>query len=179
MRITQTSPLKKLVSVKKRKKFVFCWINSLITSQAFNVCNMFQELDDVLEFIINPKINILLGQEPPGGVLLYGPSGCGKTLVARAIAGELKLPMIELIATELVVGVSGDSESNIRDVFDHAIVSSSPALSRNCCVPLKQTCFNLVFRSLLLAFSSSIKSTRLLRNERTSRKRWKIESYCS
>jgi len=49
----------------------------------------------------------------------YVPS-TGKTLLAQAIAGELKLPILKMAATELISGISGESESNIRDVFEQA-----------------------------------------------------------
>lgn len=64
-----------------------------------------------------------LGVSPPCGFLLHGPPGCGKTLVAHAIAGELDLPFFKLAATEVVTGISGESEEKIRKLFQKAKVS--------------------------------------------------------
>jgi len=69
----------------------------------------------------HPELYKELGVAPPRGFLLHGPPGCGKTLLAHAIAGELELPFIKVAAPELVSGVSGNSESKIRDLFTQAI----------------------------------------------------------
>ena len=63
------------------------------------------------------------GKTPPRGFLLHGPPGCGKTQLVYAIAGELDLPLLKVTSTELVSGVSGESEENIRALFEKAIVS--------------------------------------------------------
>eukprot|EP00117_Sycon_ciliatum_P014793 scpid55077/ scgid14903/ Nuclear valosin-containing protein-like len=55
-----------------------------------------------------------------GGLLLHGPSGCGKTLLAHAIAGSLHFPILEVQAAEVVSGISGDSEKNLRQLFQTA-----------------------------------------------------------
>ena len=65
-----------------------------------------------------------LGVLPPRGCLLHGPPGCGKTLLANAVAGERKIPMLSVAATELVSGVSGDTESKIRELFETARASA-------------------------------------------------------
>lgn len=67
-----------------------------------------------------PQIYTCLGIEPPRGVLICGPSGCGKTSLALAIAGEYNLPFIKISATEIISGMSGESESKLRDIFDEA-----------------------------------------------------------
>ncbi|EPB70540.1 ATPase, AAA family [Ancylostoma ceylanicum] len=64
-----------------------------------------------------PHTYNMLGVEPPKGFLVHGPPGCGKTLFAQAVAGQFDLPMIQLAATELVSGVSGDTEEKIRQLF--------------------------------------------------------------
>ncbi|XP_061395606.1 nuclear valosin-containing protein-like [Musca vetustissima] len=79
-----------------------------------------KELCELLMHIKSPDIYFVLGLMPPRGILLHGPPGCGKTLLAHAIAGQLNLPLIEIPATELIAGVSGESEERIRDVFDQA-----------------------------------------------------------
>ena len=82
-----------------------------------------QEVCDLLENVIHPEVFRKLGEaSPPISFLLHGPPGCGKTLLAHALAGELKLPLIKLAATEVVSGVSGESESKLRDIFEQAVV---------------------------------------------------------
>lgn len=61
-----------------------------------------------------------LNVEPPRGVLLYGPPGCGKTSIATALAGELKVPFINISAPSIVSGMSGESEKKLREIFEEA-----------------------------------------------------------
>ncbi|XP_066908003.1 nuclear valosin-containing protein-like isoform X2 [Halyomorpha halys] len=80
-------------------------------------------LQDISELVIHIKesdIYTELGVTPPRGFLLHGPPGCGKTLLAQAVAGELKVPLVRVSGPELVAGVSGESESRIRELFDSA-----------------------------------------------------------
>ncbi|CAM9964984.1 unnamed protein product, partial [Hapterophycus canaliculatus] len=56
-----------------------------------------------------------------GGIRLYGPPGCGKTLLANAIAGELDVPYFDMSATEIISGISGGSEQEVRELFRAAI----------------------------------------------------------
>uniref|UniRef100_A0A1I7UUH7 AAA domain-containing protein n=1 Tax=Caenorhabditis tropicalis TaxID=1561998 RepID=A0A1I7UUH7_9PELO len=67
-----------------------------------------------------PKTFSTLGVDPPRGFIVHGPPGCGKTMFAQAVAGELGVPMLQLAATELVSGVSGETEEKIRRLFDTA-----------------------------------------------------------
>ncbi|RDX65395.1 Cell division control protein 48-like C, partial [Mucuna pruriens] len=67
--------------------------------------------------LCHPQLPKDLGVRPIAGILLYGPPGCGKTRLARAIANECALPFYEISATEVVSGVSGESEENIRELF--------------------------------------------------------------
>lgn len=62
-----------------------------------------------------------IGYRPSEGVLLHGPSGCGKTTVAYAVAAELGVAFIPVSTSSLVGGTSGESEKNIRDIFDEAL----------------------------------------------------------
>uniref|UniRef100_A0A5S6QNV9 AAA+ ATPase domain-containing protein n=1 Tax=Trichuris muris TaxID=70415 RepID=A0A5S6QNV9_TRIMR len=68
----------------------------------------------------HPEVYTYLGVKPPRGFLLHGPPGCGKTLLAHAVAGEFELPFIKLAATEIISGISGDSEKKIRRIFRKA-----------------------------------------------------------
>nr|XP_014099100.2 nuclear valosin-containing protein-like isoform X2 [Bactrocera oleae] len=87
-----------------------------------------KELCELLMHIKSPDIYFVLGLMPPRGLLLHGPPGCGKTLLAHAIAGQLNLPLIEVAATELIAGVSGESEERIRDVFEQATMYAPSVL---------------------------------------------------
>ncbi|XP_043286241.1 nuclear valosin-containing protein-like [Venturia canescens] len=75
----------------------------------------------LLVHIRHPEIFKQLGISSPRGFLLHGPPGCGKTLLAHAIAGELGVPLIKVAAPELIAGVSGESESRIREMFEQAL----------------------------------------------------------
>ncbi|XP_033158457.1 nuclear valosin-containing protein-like isoform X1 [Drosophila mauritiana] len=80
-----------------------------------------KELCEMLIHIKSPEFYFQLGLLPSRGLLLHGPPGCGKTFLARAISGQLKMPLMEIPATELIGGISGESEERIREVFDQAI----------------------------------------------------------
>ncbi|NWV03478.1 NVL protein, partial [Ptilonorhynchus violaceus] len=86
-----------------------------------------KEICKMLIHIRHPEVYNHLGVVPPRGFLLHGPPGCGKTLLAQAIAGELQLPMLKVAATEIVSGVSGESEQKLRELFEQA-VSSAPCV---------------------------------------------------
>ncbi|XP_048386489.1 nuclear valosin-containing protein-like [Stegostoma tigrinum] len=72
----------------------------------------------------HPEVYQQLGVVPPRGFLLHGPPGCGKTLLAQAVAGELELPMLKVAATEIVSGVSGESEQKLRELFEEAVLQA-------------------------------------------------------
>ncbi len=74
-------------------------------------------------YVLSPEHFLVNGKTPPRGFLLHGPPGCGKSQLVYAIAGELDLPLLKVTSTELISGVSGESEENIRAIFDKAIVS--------------------------------------------------------
>ncbi|XP_035670656.1 nuclear valosin-containing protein-like [Branchiostoma floridae] len=80
-----------------------------------------QEVCKLLIHLRHPEVYQTLGVTPPRGFLLHGPPGCGKTLLANAIAGELELPLLKIAATEIVSGVSGESEEKVRDLFEKAV----------------------------------------------------------
>ncbi|XP_037366069.1 nuclear valosin-containing protein-like isoform X1 [Talpa occidentalis] len=86
-----------------------------------------KEVCKMLIHMRHPEVYQHLGVVPPRGVLLHGPPGCGKTLLAHAIAGELDLPILKVAATEIVSGVSGESEQKLRELFKQA-VSDAPCI---------------------------------------------------
>ncbi|XP_011084336.1 cell division control protein 48 homolog C-like [Sesamum indicum] len=75
---------------------------------------------EVIVPLYHPQIPRHLGVKPMAGILLHGPPGCGKTKLAHAIANETGVPFYKISATELVSGVSGASEENIRELFSKA-----------------------------------------------------------
>ncbi|GIY13124.1 nuclear valosin-containing protein-like [Caerostris extrusa] len=91
-----------------------------------DVGGMDNHLKEILHMLVHFQVPTLFKKsEVPsvGGILLYGPPGCGKTHLARAIAGQLKVPLIEVMATELVHGISGESENKIRGIFEAAVAA--------------------------------------------------------
>ncbi|XP_042420655.1 cell division control protein 48 homolog C-like isoform X2 [Zingiber officinale] len=71
----------------------------------------------VLYPLLVPELVQNLGIKPITGILLHGPPGCGKSTLAYAIANEAKLPFHKIDATQIVSGITGASEENIRDLF--------------------------------------------------------------
>uniref|UniRef100_A0A8L8JRL9 AAA domain-containing protein n=1 Tax=Heligmosomoides polygyrus TaxID=6339 RepID=A0A8L8JRL9_HELPZ len=91
---------------------------SMVTFENLGGCDrQFLEVCRLAMHMKRPHTYNMLGVEPPKGFLIHGPPGCGKTLFAQAVAGQFDLPMIQLAATELVSGVSGDTEEKIRQLF--------------------------------------------------------------
>ncbi len=79
-----------------------------------------QELQEIVEFLKNPRKFIDLGARIPKGVLLIGPPGTGKTLLAKAIAGEAKVPFFSISGSDFVEMFVGVGASRVRDLFDQA-----------------------------------------------------------
>ncbi|KAA8545031.1 hypothetical protein F0562_019752 [Nyssa sinensis] len=75
---------------------------------------------EVIVPLYHPQLPQWLGVRPMAGILLHGPPGCGKTKLAHAIANETGVPFYKISATELVSGISGASEENIRELFSKA-----------------------------------------------------------
>ncbi|KAL3652040.1 hypothetical protein CASFOL_001721 [Castilleja foliolosa] len=75
---------------------------------------------EVIVPLYHPQLPRHLGVKPMAGILLHGPPGCGKTKLAHAIANETGVPFHKISATEMVSGVSGASEENIRELFSKA-----------------------------------------------------------
>ncbi|PJC36628.1 cell division protein FtsH [Candidatus Peregrinibacteria bacterium CG_4_9_14_0_2_um_filter_53_11] len=78
------------------------------------------ELIEIVDFLKNPAKYLSMGAKIPKGVLLVGPPGCGKTLLARAVAGEAKVPFFNISGSEFVEMFVGVGASRVRDLFKKA-----------------------------------------------------------
>ncbi len=78
------------------------------------------ELKEIVEFLRDPKNYGRLGGRMPKGVLLVGPPGTGKTLLARAVAGEAKVPFFSISGSEFVEMFVGVGAARVRDLFEQA-----------------------------------------------------------
>jgi cell division protease FtsH len=76
------------------------------------------ELEEVIEFLKDPKKFQKLGGKIPKGVLLVGPPGCGKTLIAKAVAGEAGVPFFSISGSDFVEMFVGVGASRVRDLFE-------------------------------------------------------------
>ncbi|MFC1632134.1 ATP-dependent zinc metalloprotease FtsH [Candidatus Omnitrophota bacterium] len=79
-----------------------------------------EELQEVIEFLKDPKKFQRLGGKIPKGVLLLGPPGCGKTLLAKAVAGEAGVPFFNISGSDFVEMFVGVGASRVRDLFEQA-----------------------------------------------------------
>ena len=86
-----------------------------------------EEVKEIVDFLKNPKKYTSLGGKIPKGVLLVGPPGTGKTLLAKAVAGEAKVPFFSLSGSDFVEMFVGVGASRVRDLFKTA-KSKSPAI---------------------------------------------------
>ena len=76
-----------------------------------------QELQDIVEFLMNPDKFSALGGKLPKGVLLSGPPGTGKTLLARAVAGQAGVPFFHAAGSEFDEVLVGQGARRVRDLF--------------------------------------------------------------
>ena len=78
------------------------------------------ELEELVQFLRNPKKFTDLGARIPKGVLLVGPPGTGKTLIAKAVAGEANVPFFSIAGSEFVEMFVGQGAARVRDLFKQA-----------------------------------------------------------
>lgn len=79
-----------------------------------------EELQEIIEFLKNPKKFQSLGGKIPKGILLMGPPGCGKTLLAKAVSGEAGVPFFSISGSDFVEMFVGVGASRVRDLFSKA-----------------------------------------------------------
>jgi cell division protease FtsH len=86
-----------------------------------------KELEEIVDFLKNPTKYKALGARTPKGVILVGPSGTGKTLLAKAMAGEAKVPFYSIAGSEFMEMLVGVGAARVRDLFASA-KRSAPAI---------------------------------------------------
>ncbi|XP_046967658.1 nuclear valosin-containing protein-like [Vanessa cardui] len=124
--INTTDKKRKLDSNKNalpKKKTEFGSVKNVKVSfeDVGGISDLITQICDLVLHMKHPEVYTQLGIKSPRGALLHGPPGTGKTLIAHAIAGKLEIPLIAVTGTELVGGVSGESEERIRELFDRAV----------------------------------------------------------
>ena len=86
-----------------------------------------EEVQEIVDFLKNPKKYTALGGKIPKGALLVGPPGTGKTLLAKAVAGEAEVPFFSLSGSDFVEMFVGVGASRVRDLFKQA-AQKSPSI---------------------------------------------------
>ncbi|SHE86935.1 cell division protease FtsH [Marinitoga hydrogenitolerans DSM 16785] len=86
-----------------------------------------EELDDIVKFLKNPQVFNKIGARMPKGILLVGPPGTGKTLIARAVAGEARVPFFYISGSDFVELFVGVGAARVRDLFTQA-KANAPAI---------------------------------------------------
>ena len=79
-----------------------------------------EELEEIVDFLREPRKYIEMGARIPKGVLLFGPPGTGKTLLAKAVAGEAGVPFFSISGSDFVEMFVGVGASRVRDLFNEA-----------------------------------------------------------
>lgn len=111
-KVMQFGKTKAKLHVEDKKKVTF--------ADVAGVDEVEEELNEVVEFLKDPRRYNALGARIPKGVLLYGPPGCGKTLLARAVAGEAGVPFFSISGSDFVEMFVGVGASRVRDLFEQA-----------------------------------------------------------
>jgi cell division protease FtsH len=110
-----------VMSFAKSKAKIFAESETKVTfADAGGIDEAKEELQEVVEFLSNPGKFQKLGGRIPKGVLLVGPPGTGKTLLARAVAGEAKVPFFSISGSEFVEMFVGVGAARVRDLFAQA-----------------------------------------------------------
>jgi cell division protease FtsH len=110
-----------VMSFGKSKAKIFAESETKVTfADVAGIDEAKEELEEVVEFLSNPGKFQKLGGRIPKGVLLVGPPGTGKTLLARAVAGEAKVPFFSISGSEFVEMFVGVGAARVRDLFSQA-----------------------------------------------------------
>lgn len=100
------------LSAEQDKKITFAQVAGLQEEK--------EDLEEIVDFLKSPKKYIQVGARIPKGVLLVGPPGTGKTLLAKAVAGEAKVPFFTISGSDFVEMFVGVGASRVRDLFEEA-----------------------------------------------------------
>jgi len=110
-----------MLSIGKSKAKVYVETDTKTTfAQVAGVDEAKAELQEVVEFLKDPRSKARLGARMPKGILLVGPPGTGKTLLARAVAGEAGAPFFSISGSEFVEMFVGVGAARVRDLFEQA-----------------------------------------------------------
>jgi cell division protease FtsH len=110
-----------LMSIGKSKAKVYVETDTGVTfDDVAGVDEAKDELREIVDFLQNPERYGRLGGRMPKGVLLIGPPGTGKTLLARAVAGQAKVPFFSISGSEFVEMFVGVGAARVRDLFEQA-----------------------------------------------------------
>jgi cell division protease FtsH len=118
MRQIQGTGNKALSFGKSRAKLVSDGQVKITFEDVAGVDEAKEELKEIVEFLKDPKKFSRLGGRIPKGVLVYGPPGTGKTLLAKAVAGEAKVPFFSISGSDFVEMFVGVGASRVRDLFE-------------------------------------------------------------
>ena len=120
MRQMQAGGGKAMAFGKSRARLVTEKANKVTFSDVAGIDEAKAELEEIIEFLKDPKKFTRLGGRIPKGLLLVGPPGTGKTLLARAIAGEADVPFLSISGSDFVEMFVGVGASRVRDLFNQA-----------------------------------------------------------
>jgi len=112
MSFGQSNAKEKQDEAKKRQRTTFKDVAGSVEAK--------QELTEVVDFLSHPKKFTSVGAKIPKGVLMVGPPGTGKTLIAKAVAGEARVPFLNISGSEFVEMFVGVGASRVRDLFKRA-----------------------------------------------------------
>ena len=119
-----------LMSIGKSKAKIYVETDTKTTfADVAGVDEAKDELQEVVDFLKDPKSTARLGARMPKGVLLVGPPGTGKTLLARAVAGEAGVPFFSISGSEFVEMFVGVGAARVRDLFEQARRRRRPSSS--------------------------------------------------
>jgi cell division protease FtsH len=122
------SPGMGVMSFSKSKAKIFAESDTNVSfADVAGIDEAQEELEEVVEFLSSPEKSQKLGGRIPKGVLLVGPPGTGKTLLARAVAGEAKVPFFSISGSEFVEMFVGVGAARVRDLFSQA-ASKAPCI---------------------------------------------------
>ncbi|MEK6655840.1 MAG: ATP-dependent zinc metalloprotease FtsH [Nitrospirota bacterium] len=110
-----------MMAVGKSKAKIYIETDTGVTfNDVAGVDEAKEELKEVIDFLQHPEKYLRLGGKIPKGVLLVGPTGTGKTLLAKAVAGEAKVPFFSMSGSEFVEMFVGVGAARVRDLFAQA-----------------------------------------------------------